>query len=393
MSNPTALYQQLISHKPQALAQNLWLILPQASYRLFSNSQNLLNELHDYFVGQATWQAPNDNHPLVTEIYLWQSTDAATLIAATPWEDWLREAGKSGRKDAVYDLHFTHGDIRLLHKVKTGMLFVQPSTNNSHDALMAFGPAEQHPNQMINFILTQYLNQHLREDWLLGHAAGLQIKGKGLAIAGLSGGGKSTLMLQLLEDGEHFISNDRLLFDHLTDTGLSMRGIPKQPRINPGTIVHNSRLHPLMNEQQRADFLAMPQEELRALELKYDAPVDKIFWPNCYQGEAKLDYLVILNWQVNSDQTTSIKQTTLEASPELIPALMKSPGPFYCSAEGEFLKNGITPDAETYRQRLGEVPVLELNGKVDFTVAKQLILDTLSPTESFARDSFTNKNG
>lgn len=376
MSHITALYQQLISQHPPAIEQTLWLTLPQANYRLFSNSRSLLATLKDYFAGLASWDKPTEISITSTDIYLWHTPDAAQFIAATPWEDWLREAGKSGRKDAVFNLEQTQGSIRLLHKVKTGMLFVQPSSNNSGDQLMAFGPAKQHPNQMINFILTQYLNQHLRQDWLLGHAAGLQINGKGLAIAGLSGGGKSTLMLHLLEDGEHFVSNDRLLFNTV-DGQMLMRGIPKQPRINPGTIVHNPRLHSLMSEQERHDFLAMPNEELRALELKYDAPVDQLFWSNCYQSEAKLDYLVILNWQAQTDKATSLKQTNLQESPHLIPALMKSPGPFYCDANGHFLENGIIPDATSYQQRLGDIPVLELNGKVDFDAAKKLIFDTI----------------
>lgn len=378
MSDLTALYQQLISQHPPENTQSLWLNLPQARYQIFSNSQSLLNELSDYFAELASWDKAHDNEITQTPIYLWHTADAAKLIASTPWQDWVREAGKSGRKDAVFDLDQTHGTLRLLHKVKTGMLFVQPSSRNSQDKLMAFGPAKQHPNQMVNFILMQYLNQHLRQDWLLGHAAGLQIAGKGIAIAGLSGGGKSTLMLHLLEEGEHFISNDRLLFKVDANNQMLMRGIPKQPRINPGTIVHNPRLHSLMTAEQRDEFLAMPSEELRALELKFDAPVNQLFWPNCYQPETKLDYLVILNWTAGAENPTSLKETSLQQSPELIAALMKSPGPFYCQTNGEFLQNGLIPLAETYQQRLGQIPVLELNGKIDFEAAKKLVLNALS---------------
>lgn len=380
--------QSLLDSAPSPLKTALQITLPAQSYQIISNHAGLLDTLHDYFGRLASWcnrNADIDNKSLQT-IQVYVGEQANKLIAQTSWEDWIREAGKSGRKDAVLDTTFHQQSIRLLYKVKTGILFIQPAGNNPHslkDSLgcMAFGAAEQHPNQIINFILTQYLNQHLRQNWLLGHAAGLQIQQLGVAIAGLSGGGKSTLMLHLLEVGEHFISNDRLLFNTDSTGRLIMRGIPKQPRINPGTIVHNPRLHSLMSDTEKANFLAMPSEQLRALELKYDAPVDTLYGKNCYQPEAHLDYLIILNWSPSSDLPTSLRLTTLATSPQLIPALMKSPGPFYSDANGQFLRNGIIPDAKDYRQRLGQTPVLELNGKVDFAIAKRLILEHFATTE------------
>ena len=355
----------------------LYLQLPQAYYALHSNSKVLLDELHDYFVGLVSWES---QQPVDLEFKLLETQAQQAIVEQIEWRDWTREAGKSGRKDAIFDRE--SDSLRLLHKVKTGMLFIQPALslngNLSQQIPTALGPTEQHPNQIINFILTQYLNQHLRQDWLLGHAAGLQIQNKGIAVAGLSGGGKSTLMLKLLEQGEHFVSNDRLLFTQEADGTMLMRGIPKQPRINPGTIVHNERLHSLMSAEERADFLAMPTEALRALELKYDAPVDHLFWPNCYQTQANLDAMVILNWSAQSDSDTHIKTTTLAESPELIPALVKSPGPFYSDAKGHFLVNGLIPDPADYQSRLGEVKVLELRGQINFEAACDLVLQALS---------------
>ncbi|MBO1923096.1 HprK-related kinase B [Thiomicrorhabdus sp. 6S3-12] len=380
MINAT-LISELIDRQPATSASSLELRLSEVSYRLQSNSEVLLQELADYFGNQAVWSDKNtdsDKTQTRETVFIYESSLADKLIAATEWQDWKREAGKSGRKDAVYDLDTAHGKLRLLYKVKTGMLFLQPAEANPQFPLMAFGPAEKHPNQIINFILTQYLNRHIRSNWLLGHAAGLQIKQQGVAIAGLSGGGKSTLMLHLLEEGEHFISNDRLLFKADASDRMQMRGIPKQPRINPGTIVHNPRLHSLISERQRCEFLAMPQEELRALEMKFDAPVDRLYWGNCYLQECELDWIVILNWQASSDESTQVHRTTLQESPHLIPALVKSPGPFYSDASGKFLKNGLIPDPLDYQQALGKVAVLELTGKIDFTQAKSLILDQLN---------------
>ncbi|WP_130536767.1 HprK-related kinase B [Thiomicrorhabdus indica] len=368
---------KLICETKGSATQSLYFELPNACYHLKTNSEALMAELARYF-GKLVTQTPTNRVHQTFELN--ETQQQLELIEQIPWVDWTREAGKSGRKDAIFDLDYQGQTVRLLHKVKTDMLFVQPAigkTNDHQPPAMAFGPAESHPNQIINFILTQYLNQHLRQNWLLGHAAALQINNKGIAVAGLSGGGKSTLMLHLLESGQHFISNDRVLISPNITGRLTLRGIPKQPRINPGTIVHNPRLHSLMSDAQRQVFLALPTEELRALEHKFDAPVDEIFWENCYQPETTLDAMIILNWKPVTKEPTQLKITSLTESPYLLPALMKSPGPFYSDAHGNFLKNGVIPTESDYLKYLSKVPVLELNGKVDFSKAKQLVLQAI----------------
>lgn len=350
--------------------RHLQLQLPQWRTTIRSNSETLLDGLSDYFgeslISESTASAD-------TTLLAYQTK--AFVGAGQDWEDWQREAGKQGRKDAFVDIP----PDRLIYKVKTGMLFWQ-----KRDCPLALGPVEQHPNQIINFILTQYLNAHLRQGWQLGHAAGLQIHGHGLAIAGLSGGGKSTLMLHLLENAEHFISNDRLLFadSRLSESArpgeLWMRGLPKQPRINPGTIVHNPRLHDLIPAQRRAELLNWPVDQLRQLEEKHDADVNQLYHPNCYQPECPLHALIILNWQANSPQATQLNRTTLNQRPDLLPAIMKSAGPFYADAQGHFLPNGAALDEHPYLQMLGDLPCFEIEGQIDFNAAQEQIFEALA---------------
>lgn len=353
--------------------------LPDFPILIRSNSTELLKQLQAYFGDLITEKAsvpekwPNDQ---IVKIY--QSEPLLPLIEKTPWQDWLREPGKTGRKDAFYDTSLESHPIRLLQKVKTGMLFIQPAPDAPFTGISptAWGPAETHNSQIINFILTQYLNHHLRHCWLLAHTSGMLLKGKGVAFAGLSGGGKSTLMLHLLEEGEHFISNDRLLIT--THNGkLKMRGIPKQPRINPGTIVHNPRLHGLMTEHQRREFLAMPQETLRQLEQKYDAPVDQLYHADCYRSEAPLDALVILNWSARSEQPTRLNEVDLNRRTDLLPAVMKTPGPFYAPDAKGFLKNGFQPNPEDYLEVLKATRVFEITGKIDFPAAERQLLEQI----------------
>ncbi|MDX1347710.1 MAG: HprK-related kinase B [Thiomicrorhabdus chilensis] len=341
-----------------------------------SNSQALLETLRHYFAGLSEWSSTS-NLSQAQAIFVYQSDVLQNAIQQTEWQDWRREPGKTGRKDAVADVRLDEHPVRLLHKVKTGMLFVQPAPFTEAVSPMAFGPAETHSSQIINFVLTQYLNHHLRHQWLLGHASALQIHNHGLAIAGLSGGGKSTLMLHLLEEGQHFISNDRLLMKQQDDGSLTMRGIPKQPRINPGTIVHNPRLQGLISTAERERFLAMPSESLRALEQKYDAPVDQLYHPDCYQAEAQLDALFILNWQAQSELNTHVTLVDIGQRSDLLPAIMKTPGPFYARDEHGFLANGFEPEPQEYQTLLQHCRVYEITGNIDFEDAKQQILELL----------------
>ncbi len=361
----------------------LQLNLTDHPIRIHSNSTELLAILEDYFTGLCARIPGNEPElPNSQTVCVYQTGVLHDDIQRTPWIDWQREPGKTGRKDAVCDTEFQNQPVRLLHKVKTGMLFLQPAPPKDESIAslkpMAFGPAENRSSQVINFILTQYLNHHLRHGWLLGHASAMQFDHKGVAFAGLSGGGKSTLMLHLLEHGQHFISNDRLLMKINPDGSLNMRGIPKQPRINPGTIVHNPRLHPLISEQERADFLAMPSESLRALEQKYDAPVHNLYHPECYQAEAPMDALFILNWQAQSEQPTSVSEVDIGERTDLLPAIMKTPGPFFAKDSNGFLPNGFQPDANDYNTLLKHCHVYEVTGNIDFDAAKGQILKHLS---------------
>lgn len=362
-------------------AHVLQLNLPDFPLRLHSNSKALLHTLQHYFEDLVSVvDLDHEDTPWHAEqnLFFYQ-TDALTPLAeTTEWIDWQREPGKIGRKDAIFDTEINGQAVRLLRKVKTGMLFLQPAPSSHKDQIspMAFGPAETRSSQIINFVLTQYLNRHLRHGWLLAHTSGLQIQNQGLAFAGLSGGGKSTLMLHLLEQGQHFISNDRLLLKR-GENGLVMRGIPKQPRINPGTIVHNPKLHALISESERGHFLSLPSETLRALEQKYDAPVNTLFFPGCYWSEAPLNALFILNWQAQSAEQTQVTLVDLSQRTDLLPAIMKTPGPFYARDEKGFLKNGFQPDPQDYLSLLKECRVYEITGNIDFDAAQQQVLQII----------------
>ncbi|MCU7959863.1 MAG: HprK-related kinase B [gamma proteobacterium symbiont of Bathyaustriella thionipta] len=340
----------------------LYLQFGDCKLRLNSNSDALIQKLQHYFAHVVSPPADPDIDIIAIE------RDAPQLDIA--FTDWQREAGKSGRKDSYFDFP----DGRLIRKVRTGMVFLQSKSQSP----VAAGPCLHYDNQVINFINAQYMNWLQQRDWLICHASGLVHNGQTLAIAGFSGGGKSTLMLNMLENPQvSYLTNDRL-FIQPEGSGCQAAGIPKLPRINPGTILHNERLLPLIPPQQRASLLALPKAELWELEQKYDVFINELYGPQRIVQQAPLGAFLVLNWQRDSQDPLQLQAVSLAERPDLLAAIMKSPGPFYQYADGHFFQDDTPFDEAAYLQALADIPVYEASGAIDFDQLAQRCLDELT---------------
>ena len=327
--------------------------------RLRSNSAELVTGLRRYFSHVAGGKGePVDIEMLAIE------RDAPELEVA--FVDWAREPGKKGRKDAYCELPAG----RLIKKIRTGMVFLQSET-----ARIAAGPCLQYDNQVINFVNAQYMNWLQHRGWLICHASGLVYRGHCLGMAGFSGGGKSTLMLHLMEhQGVSYLTNDRL-FIRRGEAGVEAVGIPKLPRINPGTIVHNPRLEPLIDAEERARLLALPQQELWEIEDKYDVQVGDLYGPGKITDQAPLSAFLVLNWQRDSSEPLRLEQVDLSQRRDLLGAIMKSPGPFYQYPDGRFHQDTTPFDEDAYLQAMQGIAVYEAAGGVDFDALITRTLD------------------
>jgi HprK-related kinase B len=259
MTTQQIISQQLLANQT-LVEQTVDLDMGYCSCRIQSNSAELLARFADYFSFVVK--------PVAEPTYTIQAIESEALELPVEFIDWKREPGKTGKKDSYVELD----GARLIRKVRTGMVFLQ-----SEQAQIAIGPCLQHDNQVINFITSQMMNWLQQRDWLICHAASLVHDGKALAIAGFSGGGKSSLMLAMLEQHDtKFLTNDRL-FITAENAQVLAAGIPKMPRINPGTIVHNPRLQGLIDSSTRQQLLSMPNDELWQLEDKYDADIERFY--------------------------------------------------------------------------------------------------------------------
>jgi len=333
----------------------LLLALPGMTIKVRSNSVPLLEKLRAYFKHIVVTDAVT-----TLEIHAFECPPPDLAVAFT---DWPREASKSGRKDTYVDLP----DGRIVKKVRTGMVFLQ-----SRDHVIAAGPCLENDNQVINFINAQYMNMLQQNGWAICHAAGLVRNGRALGLAGFSGGGKSTLMLHMLdEDGTAFLSNDRL-FVRQTDGGVWAAGIPKLPRINPGTALNNPRLDTIVSPERRAALAALPTAKLWDIEEKYDVDIENIYGPERITARAPLCGFLILNWSHDADTPPQITEVDLAARRDLLAAVMKSPGPFYQRADGNMYGSDQALDEDAYLAVFEGVPIFEVTGRVDFDeIARQ----------------------
>ncbi len=273
------------------------------------------------------------------------------------------EPGKSKIKEEWAELP----DGRVVRKRLTGMLFLF-----GRGCHLALGPCRENPNQVVNFVNNRFIEHKLNQGCLLGHAAGVSHNGMGLALAGFSGMGKSTLALHMMNHGLNFVSNDRVMVGR-QDGGLVMYGVAKMPRVNPGTVLNNPSLASVMPPEDRETFKDLPIEELWSLEHKYDAFIDTCYGPGRFDLSARMKGLAILNWK-RGGAGLQVAAVDLNARRDLLGAFMKSTGLFYDSGP-EPVQPDFSEDA--YVEMLSGCDVLEVTGGADFERAAAILAQYL----------------
>lgn len=373
---------------PHALA----LRLEELTLRVRSNSGPLIDDLRGYFAPFALAAGgPADLDFLFLD----------GPVEASPLELVPRPhlPGKKPNKEHFADLPGRNGGQggRIVRKQATGMLFVfghGPDGGRN----IALGPCARNRNQLVNFLCARYMERRVAAGWVLGHASGVArpvcAGGQGLALCGFAGMGKSTLALHLVARGLDFVSNDRVLAEPAAQGAPLLHGIPKHPRLNPGTALGNPELAPLLScalpAASRLAYANLPPLALRAVEDKYDALIDDCFGPcpvdslgeaatplnsakrSRFRLCAPLAGLVVLNWR-HGETGLLARRVDLSERPDLLEAFRKPPGVFYL----EQALGGARLSASECLAVLSGVPVLELCGGADFQAGASACMEFL----------------
>jgi len=357
----------LAAHAPE---HALFLHFDQALVHVTTNSPALHRGLATYFRDFLAHPGLGDlgdlgGMPPKADIEV-TALEAASPRPSVPFTAKQPGWGKTGIKEEYADLQ----GGRVVRKRFTGMTFLFGGGLN-----LAVGPCLANANQVVNFINSRFIEWLVNRGGLLFHAAGVSLRGKsghaGLALAGFSGMGKSTLALQAMGLGLDFVSNDRITAHR--DSGLSMYGVAKMPRVNPGTIVHNQALRAVISPCERERYLAMDPTELWNLEEKHDAFIDECFGPGRFRLKAHMAGLVLLNWRRGGGKLV-VREVELATRPDLFPAFMKQMGLFF-EPGGFVSESEFRPEA--YLKLLRGCPVLEFSGGVDFEAAARMLREFL----------------
>jgi HprK-related kinase B len=320
-----------------------------------SNSNLLLDQLRRYFT-ELVVASPSARPDI--ELRAFQTSP---VLLSASFRDWPREPGKTSRKEAFADVE----DGRVVLKVRTGMQFLL-----GRSELVAVGPCTENSNQVINFVISQYISRRLHEGWVLCHSAGVAygapgLAPKGLAIAARAGAGKSTLALHLMSTGLSFVSNDRVLIRR-DARGPLMAGVPKMPRVNPGTLLNNPALVGILPPGREQEIRKMSPREIWELEEKYDVLVDQVYGPRRSVYRTPISALLVLNWHHSAEEPTRFQPVPIGTRPDLLDLVMKSPGVFHRDALGQSGEAALRLDPAPYVAALDHVRVFEATGKADF---------------------------
>jgi HprK-related kinase B len=323
--------------------------------RVETNSPDVWRRLSAYY---APHVADGPGTPTATIRLLQGPADAAGAFA-----DVLRADGKRV-KEAVRDVP----GGRLVRKRQTRVLM-----GIYRDHAVAAGDLEANLNQAINLVNACYARAVLARGALLLHASGVVWAGRVAAICGVAGAGKSTAALHLVEAGYRFLSNDRVLA-RVAPAAVEARGYPKQPRVNPGTLLHHPRLASLLEPEDRDALASLPPEELWALERKMDVDLDAIYGPGTVELAGELRLLVVLTWHLGGPPAAARRLEPVEALAR-VPILHKDLGVFDLDrpAHAERAVGQLT----RYAELLERIAVVEVTGRPDFRLVVDLIGDLL----------------
>jgi HprK-related kinase B len=250
-------------------------------------------------------------------------------------------------KDSFADLP----DGRVIRKDRTGVVI----TASGRDWTIT-GDLHRNFSQLLNLIAAVYGISLIDRGGAMVHASAVVRDGKALAVIGQSGMGKSSLCVRLLEHGFDFLTNDRLLLEP-SNAGTTALGLPKLPRVNPGTLVVGKRTRSIIPDRDKLRYARLGTDELWQLEEKYDLDVRRTLGTG-WLLSAPLGSALVLSWRRGTGDLALEPMTPAQAV-EALRGAYKSFGVFDLALE--------TRSDEAFRQAAAAVPFFRVSGPIEPT--------------------------
>ena len=322
---------------------SLSLCFAEVPVRVKTNDPEILARLASYFRRYVV-----SGPPPLAEISLIQGS----VPVSGEFVDVVRDGGRRP-KEATQEI----AGGRLVLKRVTGVVIgLWPG------GAFAVGDIRTHLNQGINLVNNCYARVVLRRGHVLLHASAVTRKERTAVLAGPPGAGKSTSALHLVEAGFRCLSNDRVLAKPMPNM-VEALGYPKQPRVNPGTLLGHPRLSALLDPSDRTALAALPARELWDLERKSDVDLDSIYGDGAVELKGQMVALVLLRWG-RGGHGLDVRRLTVEEALAALPLVEKNLGAFDLDRQPG---SGTTAaERDRYRELFGRVAVVEVTGGVDF---------------------------
>lgn len=275
------------------------------SFIIKSHTRELIDKVMEYF-GPWLSEAGKESGHVIHTIIGEASIDRDRLVDVVP------RPGKRV-KEAYYD----DGDCRVVLKKRTGVVVYICGKDR-----YIIGNLLEHFNQLVNQIGELYVQHYISSGYLLLHGSSVMDgNGRALVFASESGTGKSTLAVALLERGFVYLSNDRVLLKAGCQS-VDVLGVPKKPRVNPGTIMVLPSLHRLLSADQIVKYSVIDRDELWNLEKKYDVDISDIFGIRSVGLRGTLGALYFLDWHRGGEGFSIVSVSPEEAAELLRPNVL-----------------------------------------------------------------------
>ena len=331
--------------------------------RFESNSAKVVAAIREHFAPYLC--EPPQTHLSVVAI------DSNPPDLGLDFQEWGREprcVGHRGHRDEYVDI----SGGRVVRNPQSGLQFLL-----GPDISLAVGACARHPAPLIELVNARYTEHLVQRGWLACNAAAVARGDDGIVLCGAPGIGKSSLALRLLERGAALLSSDRVMVS-VGHGEPRMLGVPSLVRVNPGTMLATSRLAGLLTSARASALTRLTMSDLWALEDKQALPLPALFGVDSLQLTAAVRAIVALRWQPGRLGTLDVERCRLRERPELTGFIAKRPGPFCRSSVRAHGGSAPVVDLAPYLEQLGELPVLELRGGVDFEAATEHCLSLLA---------------